>query len=109
LKSIEFCREVLKEAQAKHVQETEVYMVSSTSTLIEIKDQKVDSFELAKDNGIGLRVIADGACGFSYSNDFSKKVIKNIIEKAISSAKNTTPDKKDFIMPLPVFLLNKYG
>ena len=93
MKSIDFCREVLKEAQAKHVQETEVYMVSSTSTSIEIKDQKVDSFELAKDNGIGLRVIADGACGFSYSNDFSKKVIKNIIEKAISSAKNTTPDK----------------
>ena len=93
MKPIDFCREILKEAQSKNVQETEVYMVSSTSTSIEIKDQKVDSFELAKDKGIGLRVIADGACGFSYSNDFSKKIIKSLTEEAITSAKNTTPDK----------------
>jgi len=90
---MDLCREILKQAEIKKVHAAEVYMTSSESTSIEIKDQMVDSFELAKDKGIGLRVIVNGACGFSYSNNFSKNAIKGLIEKAIISAKNSTPDK----------------
>src|SRR3990172_13220782 len=93
LESVGLAKEILKKAHEKKVQRAEVYLVNSDSTCLEIKDQEVDSFELARDNGIGLRVIVDGACGFSYSNDFSKDEIENLIAKSISSAKTNAPDK----------------
>src|SRR3989338_9167017 len=93
LEAIKLCREILKKAKGRKAQGAEVYMTSSESTSIEIKDQRVDSFELAKDRGIGLRVMVDGACGFSYCNDFNSDSINKLIDKAISSARNSTPDE----------------
>jgi len=48
----------------------EVYLRVSSSTNIEVKDQKVDAFERARDIGAGLRVLAGGRTGFSYHRPF---------------------------------------
>ena len=93
MEKVKLCREILKKTESRKVQSAEIYMASSESTSIEIKDQKVDSFELAKDRGIGLRVMVNKACGFSFCNDFNSSSISNLIDKAISSATNSTPDE----------------
>ena len=93
MEKIKLCREILKKTESRKVQSAEIYMASSESTSIEIKDQKVDSFELAKDRGIGLRVMVNKACGFSFCNDFNNSSISNLIDKAISSSTNSTPDE----------------
>ena len=70
----------------------EVYLRVSSSTNIEVKDQKVDAFERARDIGAGLRVLAGGRTGFSYTTDLSEQSLRDLVQSALSSARNTEPD-----------------
>ena len=49
--------EILDKTMAKGADEAEVYVQLSEGTSIEIKDGEVDSFEGAKEHGIGFRTI----------------------------------------------------
>jgi len=70
----------------------EVFLRISTSTTVEIKDQKVDAFERARDIGVGLRVLAGGRTGFSYTTDLTEPSLRELARSALSSARNTEPD-----------------
>jgi len=70
----------------------EVYLRTSTSTNIEVRDQKVDAFERARDIGVGLRVLAGGRTGFSYTTDLTERSLRELVQMAVSGARNTEPD-----------------
>lgn len=70
----------------------DVFLRTSTSTTIEIKDQKVDAFERARDIGVGLRVLVDGRTGFSYTTDLTEPSLRELARSAVSGARNTEPD-----------------
>ena len=70
----------------------EVFLRASTSTSIEIKDQKVDAFERARDLGVGLRVLLDGRTGFSYTTDLAETSLRELVRSAVNGARNTEPD-----------------
>lgn len=70
----------------------EVYLRVSTSTNIEVKDQKVDAFERARDIGVGLRVLAGGRTGFSYTTDLTEPSLRELARSAVSNARITEPD-----------------
>jgi PmbA protein len=71
---------------------SEVYLRSYTSTTIEIKEQKVDAFDQARDRGAGLRVVIAGRLGFAFTTDLSGSGITSMAEAAVTNARNTEPD-----------------
>lgn len=70
----------------------DVIIRSSSSTSIEVKDQKVDAFDRAKDIGAGLRVIVGGRLGFAFTTDLSEGALKTMAQAAVTNARNTEPD-----------------
>jgi PmbA protein len=70
----------------------EAFIRSSTSTSIEVKAQKVDAFDRARDVGAGLRVLVGGRMGFSYTTDLSDHAITSLARSALTNAQNIEPD-----------------
>ncbi len=70
----------------------EVFIRSSASTSIEVKEQKVDAFDRARDIGAGLRVLVDGKMGFAFTTDFSENALKTLARSAVTNAQNIEPD-----------------
>lgn len=97
--------EILDKTMAKGADEAEVYVQLSEGTSIEIKDGEVDSFEGAKEHGIGVRTIKDKGLGFSYTTDFDKGSLNKLIDEAIKSASNTYQDSFNALPSL----INRYG
>src|ERR1700690_3676530 len=70
----------------------EVFIRSSASTSIEVKEQKVDAFDRAKDIGAGLRILVDGKMGFAFTTALSEDALKTLTRSAITNARNVEPD-----------------
>ena len=70
----------------------EVFIRSSASTSMEIKEQKVDAFDRAKDIGAGLRVLMAGRMGFAFTTDLSDNALKALAQSAVTNARNVEPD-----------------
>jgi PmbA protein len=75
------------------VEAAEVFLRSYTSTTIEVKDQKVDAFDRARDIGGGLRVLINGRMGFAFTTDLSEEALKTLAQTAVTNAQNTEPDE----------------
>jgi PmbA protein len=71
----------------------EVFLRSYTSTTIEVKDQKVDAFDRARDIGAGLRVLINGRMGFAFTTDLSEQALMILAQAAVTNAQNTEPDE----------------
>src|SRR3989304_2726556 len=80
----------------------EVFIRSSASTTVEVKDQKVEAFDRARDAGVGLRVIMDGRMGFAFTSDLSDSALKTLAQSAVTNARNTEPDPFQSIPEKPV-------
>ena len=92
---------ILSLARDLKAEAAEVYLRSSTATIVEVKDQKVDAFERARDLGVGLRVIADRRTGFSYTTDLGEGALRALAASALASARNTEPDPFATIPAVP--------
>jgi PmbA protein len=79
----------------------EVYLRSSSSTTVEVKEQKVDAFDRARDIGVGLRVLAGGRQGFSYTTDLTEQALRELVRTALSSARVIEPDPFSIIPERP--------
>jgi PmbA protein len=71
----------------------EVFLRSYMSTVIEVKDQKVDAFDRARDIGAGLRVLMNRRMGFAFTTDFSEPALMILAQAAVTNARNTEPDE----------------
>ncbi len=93
-----FVQKVIAEAIKKGADQAEVFIKTSKSLSVEIKEQTVDSLKSSTSMGYSLRVIRDGHLGFSYatSADASDAVLSRAIEAAGFS------DADDFLdLPAP--------
>ena len=70
----------------------EVFIRSSASTSIEVKDQKVDAFDRARDIGAGLRVLVDGRMGFAFTSDLSETAVNKLAQSAVTNARLVEAD-----------------
>ncbi len=70
----------------------EVYLRSNSSTVIEVKGQKVDAFERANEIGAGLRVIMGERMGFAFTTDLSDSALRNLVHASVANAQNTESD-----------------
>ncbi len=73
--------------------EAEVFMQHSQSTTIEVKDNKLQTFKLADDRGIGIRVIKHNQQGFAYSTESSPQAMAALIDTAQAGAGSSQADE----------------
>ncbi len=79
----------------------EIYVRGSSSTSVEVKEQKLDAFEESQTWGVGIRVLlADGRMGFAYSTG-SEDAVKEAAAKAFENAGNSEPDDGNVIPSKP--------
>ena len=83
---------ILSYATANKADAADVFLRSFNATTVEVKDQKIDAFDRAKDIGVGLRVLVNGRLGFAFTTDLSDKALKTLAQAAVTNAQNTEPD-----------------
>jgi PmbA protein len=79
----------------------EIYIRNSSSTSIEVKDQKVDAYERARDIGAGLRVLVGDRMGFAYTTDLTTDSLRALARSAVTNARNTASDPFHSIPAVP--------
>jgi len=80
-------------AQSQGASMSEAYVSASKETSVEISNQEVEAMKMAKEHGLGIRVILDGKIGFAYTSDLSDSSIRNIVKQAVANAEKTHPDE----------------
>lgn len=83
---------ILSYALSHNADAAEVFLRAYSSTSIEVKDQKVDAFDRAKDIGAGLRLLVGARMGFAFTTDLSENSLKTLAQAAVTNAQNTEPD-----------------
>ncbi len=85
-------KEILNQALQTKVDDAEVYLLDSRSTTIEVKQQKIDAFEVASSRGVGLRVFSGKRMGFSYSSLSDGSEIQSLIKNTLSAVEHVEDD-----------------
>src|SRR5262245_50057643 len=67
--------------------EFEVFLVKESRSEVEVKDQRVHSFETAETIGTALRIVQQGRLGFSFTNDLSGEGMGCAVEAALATAR----------------------
>jgi PmbA protein len=93
---------ILSFALSQKADAAEVFIRSSVSTNVEVKDQKIEAFDRARDAGAGLRVIREGRMGFAFTADLSDGALKTLAQSAVTNARNTDPDPFQSIPERPI-------
>lgn len=86
----EFALKLMEIALSKGADKAEVYVKTSKSLGIEVKEQKIDTLESSITMGYCIRVIKDNRLGFSYSTNPDE--INTVAENAIEASKYSEPD-----------------
>ncbi len=83
---------ILSIAVARKADAAEVYLRTSASTTVEVKDRKVDAFERARDVGVGLRVLSGGRMGFAFTAVLEDSALRGVVDDAFANARGSSPD-----------------
>ena len=74
------------------VDDYEIYLVKARTLTIEVKDGRIDSFERAETEGVGLRVLKDKRLGFSFASSLDVDTLRGVAEDAVEAALNASMD-----------------
>ena len=96
-KIIEQCRHEIK---AMGIKEYEVYAVKIKTTVVQVKEGKIDFAQTGRYEGLSLRVLNNGRLGFAYTTDLSHKAISQLVEEAKTAA-TVTAEEPLLNFPLP--------
>lgn len=98
----DFTEKVLQKARDFGASYADVRIVKSASESIKVKNGKVDELASSTDYGFGVRVIADGAWGFSSSFTVSDEEGERVAAEAVRIAKASARLKKKDVELAPV-------
>ncbi len=83
---LDYAREAIKGTSG--VSCWELYMEQERSLDIEAREARVESMTSARTMGLAVRIMTGSAVGFSFTNDFSKKSVREAVERARDAAKH---------------------
>jgi PmbA protein len=86
----DFAAKLLEIALSKGADKAEVYVKTSKSLGIEVKEQKIDTLESSMTMGYCIRIIKDNRLGFSYSTNMDE--MDTVVENAIEASRYSEPD-----------------
>jgi len=93
--NVSFAENVVKKAEAKGAKQSEVFQLKEKMTYITVEQGEIKFRERADITGLGLRVLKNGALGFSYTTNLNDSGIEKVIEQALSIA-SVMPRDADF-------------
>lgn len=77
--------------------EAEVYLESSRSLMVEVRDGDVETIQEAAGAGVGLRVFVRGRMAFASSNDLRPKSLEDLAARAVVFARTSTADPNNVL------------
>jgi PmbA protein len=86
-------KSILEKTRKLGAGEAEVFMTSSKSTSVEVLNKKIESIDIKRETGIGLRVFKDERLGFAYTTDMSAHSVESIIAQAVANSQNSEKDQ----------------
>ncbi len=78
----------------------EIYISAGRNLSVNILNNEIETIEEADSAGVGIRVIAGGSIGFSYSNSLDLRALEDTIAMAVKFARLTTPDENNILPEL---------
>ncbi len=72
--------------------EVEAYLSENKEIAIEVRNQEVETMKLAREQGLGLRVIVAHKVGFAFTSDLSKEALEEIVRQALANAREVAED-----------------
>ena len=79
----------------------EAYLIHERSFEVKAYEGEVESLSSAEPRGAGVRVVADGRVGFAYSTDLSETGIDDLVGRARTNARYSSPEKAAGLAPPP--------
>lgn len=89
--------EMVKTCQGRGADAAEVFIESSKTLSIEVRNGEVETIEEAASHGAGFRVFVKGRMAFAHCNDLSRQSLDNTIDRAVQFATHTTPDEHNVL------------
>lgn len=90
-------RSLVASCLKKGAGEAEVYLESSRSLKVEVRDGDVETVQEASGAGVGVRVIVRGRMAFASSNDLRPKALEDAAARAVVFARISTADANNVL------------
>jgi len=71
----------------------EVFAQRDTSTSVRVFNGQVDEFKLSSQQGIGLRVLRNGAWGYAYTENLAREALDHALRNAQENAELVAPEE----------------
>ncbi len=100
----ELAAAVVEKARRGGAELAEAYFARSEELLVEVREGEVETLKLAREEGIGVRVIRKGRLGFAYTSDLSWPAVKEAVAGALANAGTASEDPyHSFPEPPPAY------
>ncbi|MDD2220305.1 MAG: TldD/PmbA family protein [Desulfoplanes sp.] len=96
----EIVNAVIEESKQRRVEHAEAFFDSERELSIEVRDSQVENLKVAKDAGLGIRVIQNGRLGYAYTTELTWGNLANTLEMALANAKAASEDSY-YTLPEP--------
>lgn len=96
----ELVASVMEYAGGRHVDLAEAYFGREEELSIEVRNGEVENLKIARDEGLGIRVIHGGRLGFAYTSDLSREAVRDALDAALANARAASEDPC-YVLPEP--------
>lgn len=91
---------VVEEAQRNGADMVEAYLARGEETVVEVRNKEVENLKIAREEGMGIRIIKGKTLGFAYTSDLTWDSIKKAITDALANARAASEDPYN-VLPEP--------
>ena len=93
LSAIEAPEYLLEAARRRGIEQAEVFVETSRRTRVEVSAGRIEELGHADEVGIAMRVLWDGATGFSFAASLERADLEELIKRSDAAARMATPDE----------------
>lgn len=91
---------VIEEAKGRGVEHAEAFFEEGDELTIEVRDGEVENLKVARDAGLGIRLIQGGRLGYAYTSRLKRDDVIDTLEAALANAKAASEDRY-YTLPQP--------
>ena len=83
---------VIEEAKKLHVDHAEAFFEEGEELSIEVRNGEVENLKVARDAGLGVRVIQGNRLGYAYTSKLGREDVIETLKAALANAKAASED-----------------
>ncbi|MBI4596747.1 MAG: TldD/PmbA family protein [Candidatus Tectomicrobia bacterium] len=86
-------RDLAERVAKEKLGELELFLIKEKTVSIEVFNQTIDTFQLAQTQGVGLRLLKEGRCGYSFTEKIDQPSLEKAFQQASANAAINAPDE----------------